>query len=75
MPQIEISYIKADELAIRMMTAIGEERTGDAVAATALLLGRLMSPTMLNDEQEVAFSQDVLEWAGTYIGALGGRPN
>lgn len=54
---------------VGLLTYLEEQETPVGLSAVALLMsiGRLLSPTPMSDEQEIAFIKDALDWGGAYF--------
>lgn len=63
-----VGHSRVHDLTTRMLQTVGEEPVGEVILASAMALGRLMSREVLSEEKEILFVQDVVAWAGSYLG-------
>ena len=69
-----LSYLKTDELSKKILGALQDDSTsvGYGLLACALTLGRLLNVgKTLEDEVEVKWLEDVMNWAGLYFTTVG----
>ena len=66
---MDADYNTAHSLSILILQTLCHETQGEAAIACALTIARLRNPKSgkLPVEREVAFVQDVLDWADTYL--------
>lgn len=67
--QIEFDLNDAHQLSLEVLEGLEEAEcdVGMGAIVMALSLGRLLSPKPLNQEEEVAFLNSVIEFAATYF--------
>lgn len=75
MTRIQFDFQKVHEKSVDVLTMMEDSRTevSIGIVALALSLGRLLSPEILKDEEEVKFIQALIEFGGTYFAE--GVPN
>lgn len=65
-------------LSLSILTSLEEDEvaTGVAAAACALTIGRLMTPKIMSQNEEVSFTKNLLDYLALYFsGGEGGRAN
>lgn len=74
--QLTVDMEEVHELSLDFLQMLESEgvKTGVGAVSAALSLGRLMSPKVLEPDEEIQFLQAIMEFAGMYFGD-GGRPN
>lgn len=73
--KLSASYNRVHDLSIQLLTLLRDDSVPViyGMAACGLTMGRLSRPTdVLSPEEEIQFTQDIVEWAGAYWSRLEG---
>ena len=67
---ITIGFKEAHDVSLAILASLSEEEVEQVTGmiGVALTLGRLSAPKVLTSEEEVAFTQALLDWTGMYWG-------
>lgn len=64
---VDLGEAQAVTLGLLQALDTNDVSVGLGIAGTALCLGKLLSPTAMDNEQSSKFLQDLLEWLGAYF--------
>lgn len=72
---VQFNMEEVHEKSVDLLEQLEDDRVAVpvAIAALGLSYGRLMSQTILSEEEEVAFMKALMEWGSTYFAS--GRVN
>lgn len=67
--KVSFDFIEIHELSLRVLQSLEDAQVEvpKAVLGLALSMGRVMSPDILSDADEVKFLQAIIEWGSTYF--------
>ncbi len=67
--QVEFDLEEVQGLSLDLLRLLEDTgcTIGEGVAASALSIGRLMAPSVLDGDAEIKFVQNLLEWTSMYF--------